>query len=632
MSNHNFGELLRTTVATSDKYVVEIDGVNREVELYFDRSVGKYTLVHTKPDINIENLGVLQQLEPYQRNAIIAALDGERVPEAGGVIASASLKQDVRDYESGLGENSGGTDEILYSSDTGWTTKGNQLFNEEERNELKEATQKNIKIQTDRFVKDDGLSFVPKEIEQIDLTKDLDPSYESVFDTLTKDQLDRLERAAMSSGTLSGTINVEGINVSPASGPKIKKQIDLWRASKKPKNATDDTPPDEGAKAVEFPEFGRVDSILQELSLRNLKYPIDADYGRTQDYIQINQFTYKAPSGDVFFGSDKNKDKGGFNPSNIAIDGLPTGTPKEKAIGLVKLPMPNSLADSNNVSWGPDQLNALTAAVASGVMGASNEAITGVINFIKAEGKGDRNIIQSLLAGLQGAGQFVGEKLNDSSNALSTVGNQLTTEGSNLNVLGRSVLGSSLLNFLQQGVTPESILSRGAGLVPNNNLALLFNSPTLREFTFSWKMSPRSREEAIRVNNILRFFKQGMAPKKANTPGSQSGGASFFLGTPNIFDIHFKTSREKGSGYNQLFNRNDSVLRIKTCACTGAAVNYTPEGMWNAYEEGQPVAITLTLRFSELEPIYDTDYDNNYFNFDPQRTDLLPVPTDAVGY
>ena len=176
MSNHNFGGLLRTTVATSDKYVVEIDGVNREVELYFDRSVGKYTLVHTKPDINIENLGVLQQLEPYQRNAIIAALDGERVPEAGGVIASASLKQDVRDYESGLGDNSGGTDEILYSSDTGWTTKGNQLFNEEERNELKEATQKNIKIQTDRFVKDDGLSFVPKEIEQIDLTKDLDLS------------------------------------------------------------------------------------------------------------------------------------------------------------------------------------------------------------------------------------------------------------------------------------------------------------------------------------------------------------------------------------------------------------------------------------------------------------------------
>ena len=117
-----------------------------------------------------------------------------------------------------------------------------------------------------------------------------------------------------------------------------------------------------------------------------------------------------------------------------------------------------------------------------------------------------------------------------------------------------------------------------------------------------------------------------MAPKKGfNTA---TGAASYFLGTPNVFDIIFKTTRDK---YN-ILNENDSVLRIKTCACTGAAVNYTPEGMWNAYEKGQPVAITLTLRFNELEPIFDTDYDDNYFNYDPQRTDLLPVPMDAVGY
>ena len=45
--------------------------------------------------------------------------------------------------------------------------------------------------------------------------------------------------------------------------------------------------------------------------------------------------------------------------------------------------MPNSLADSNNVSWGPDQLNALTAAVASAAMGASGETLNGLANFIK---------------------------------------------------------------------------------------------------------------------------------------------------------------------------------------------------------------------------------------------------------
>jgi len=374
------------------------------------------------------------------------------------------------------------------------------------------------------------------------------------------------------------------------------------------------------AQPFEFPEFGRVDRILQQLSLRNLKYPIDADYGNTQDYIQINQFTYKPPSGDIFFSESMSE---GFSQAVDSLtQGVPSGTPKQKAIGLVKLPMPNSLADSNNVSWGPDQLNALTAAAVAASMGTSGEAMTAIRNF--ANTMGQRTPMENVTEGLGKIGEGVEKFFGVLGKS---VGDFNAADKKNINLLGRTVIGSQLLNLLQFQVSPESILSRGAGVIPNSNLALLFNAPTLREFTFSWKMSPRSREEATRVNNILRFFKQGMAPKKSSD--TKSGGGSFFLGTPNVFDIHFKTAKTKDY---QILDRNDSVLRIKTCACTGAAVNYTPEGMWNAYEQGQPVAITLTLRFNELEPIFDTDYDNNYFNYDPSRTDLLPVPTDAVGY
>ena len=237
-----------------------------------------------------------------------------------------------------------------------------------------------------------------------------------------------------------------------------------------------------------------------------------------------------------------------------------------------------------------------------------------------------------LSKGLSGAGNFIkatGKDLEGAFNDIPGGGLNAAMNSSNINLLGKTVLGSTLLNLIGFQVSPESILARGAGVIPNNNLALLFNSPTLREFSFAWKMSPRSREEAIRVNNILRFFKQGMAPKKA--VGTKSGGASYFLGTPNVFDIHFKTGRSDSDFY-EILDRNDQVVRIKTSACVGATVNYTPEGQWNAYEKGQPVAITLKLKFSELEPIFDTDYDDNYFNYDPQRTDLLPVPMDAVGY
>ena len=387
-----------------------------------------------------------------------------------------------------------------------------------------------------------------------------------------------------------------------------------------PSTSTDNN--DNGFNAsFEFPEFGRVDKILQQLSLRNLKYPIDADYGNTQDYMQINQFSYKSPQEGIFF-PEEGMSQGFSQAAGILLEGVPSGSPKEKAIGLVKLPMPNSLADSNNVSWGPDQLNAITAAATSAAMGTTGDALEAVINFARTAG--GRDIPQNIAEASTKISQGVGNLLNAFGDA---AGELKDGDKRNINILGRTVLGSALLNAIQLQVSPESILSRGAGVIPNSNLALLFNAPTLREFTFSWKMSPRSREEATRINNILRFFKQGMAPKKSNK--SKSGGASYFLGAPNIFDLHFKTAKTKNY---EILDRNDSVVRIKTCACTGAAVNYTPEGMWNAYEKGQPVSITLTLRFNELEPIFDTDYDNNYFNYDPQRTDLLPVPTDAVGY
>jgi len=388
---------------------------------------------------------------------------------------------------------------------------------------------------------------------------------------------------------------------------------------------TEENPNTEEASATYLEYgFGKVDKIIKKLSLRNLVYPIDADFGNTQDYMQINQFKYRPINQELFFGSTAEKAATSNDPFDIFSSGVQMGSPKEEFLGLVKLPMPNSLSDSNNVSWGADQLNSLTAAVSSAVFGQGQQLASAFGDAIEGFGKGKgfgrfQNFIKPLTDQL---GQSINQGIDQGGKTIS----ELTRAGSDLNLLGQAVAGSALLNIAQFGISPETILGRGQGVVPNNNLALLFNSPTLREFTFSWKMTPRSREEAIRIRNIIRFFKQGMAPKKGiNTA---TGASSYFLGTPNVFDIIFKTTRDK----YDILNENDAVLRIKTCACTGSAVNYTPDGMWNAYEKGQPVAVTLSLRFSELEPIFDTDYDDNLFNYDENRPDLRPVPINAVGY
>ena len=385
-----------------------------------------------------------------------------------------------------------------------------------------------------------------------------------------------------------------------------------------PDGSTDEQTEASVANLREDYKTGKVDHIIQKLSLRNLVYPMDADFGNTQDYIQINQFTYKPVNQNIFFaGSTKEKraNKEGF--LGILENGVTNGSPKEKHLGLVKLPMPNQLQDSNNVAWGQDQLNAITAAVSSEVFGATGGAI---------------NLIQELIKGNKKFGELFGELRDKAGNVINNLGQagrdaKGIITNNNAALLGRSVIGSAILNIGQFGVTPETALARGAGVVPNSNMQLLVNPPTLREFTFNWRLTPRSREEAIRVKNIIRFFKQGMAVKKSNKTKSGTN-TSFFLGTPNIFDIHFKTAKEN----YEILDRNDSVLRIKTCALTGVAVNYTPDGMWNAYEKGMPTSVLLSLRFGELEPIFDTDYEEDPFEYDSSRPDIQPVPIDAIGY
>ena len=376
-----------------------------------------------------------------------------------------------------------------------------------------------------------------------------------------------------------------------------------------------------------FKKIQPTDTLLQRLSLRNLKYPIDADYGNTQDYIQINQFTYQGVNPSILFPKKRDgetpfdaakriagttlageKDKEG---NVITPAGLQRTSPKNHHIGLVKLPMPNQLNDSNNVAWGEDQLNALTAAAATLGAGALDQGIQFTENLLNGKYEGPFDFMKQVFGSAQKDGLALVDFLKEAA------------KDQDANLLARSAVGSSLLNLAGFGISPETILARGAGVIPNSNLELLFNAPALRAFRFDWKMSPRSQQEAVRINNIIRFFKQGMAAKKVSN--STPGGSSYFLGTPNIFDIHFKTSKSK----KEFTNTNHSVLKIKTCACVGAAVNYTPEGMWNAYEKGQPTSCILSLQFKELEPIYNTDYEEDPFAY----TDLTgSLPLDAVGY
>ena len=345
------------------------------------------------------------------------------------------------------------------------------------------------------------------------------------------------------------------------------------------------------------------------------QYPIDAIYdktGQSQDHLVISQYRYKSPRAGEIWGVNRKK------TGELITEGIRRGSALAQFLGLVKLPMPNDIRDSNNVRWGEDTMNAMEAAMLRAVGNPTDEVIGGA----------------AFAAGASLLGQDFTEAFKDAIGAAKFTQIAASVKGQDKTKAMASILGPEVVARIlaSQGIetSAASILARRDGVIPNSNLELLFSAPMLRQFSFMYKMSPRSEKEASMVNRIVRFFKQGMAPRKQNSQASLQSGTSYFLGTPNVFRLAYRTSEgEPIKGIN----------RIKTCALTQASVNYTPEGTFASYDKGQPVSIIVSLGFQELEPVYDTDYtfkggtsETRGYDEDRGLENRLAIEEDEVGF
>ena len=333
-----------------------------------------------------------------------------------------------------------------------------------------------------------------------------------------------------------------------------------------------------------------------------LLYPIDI-LKEQQDTLQITMYRYQPPTGDLFTNPN-------FNIPEIFVKGLQRNSALKKPIATVVLPIPSGIQDNNAVGWGDDTMNNMTAAVAGninkdplkaglgqGLLSLGTE-ITNALTGIKLP---DATLRQMLTiadaAGIQ--------------NLAGLMGNQQV----------KAAITSLLAKNAQFEIPAETILARGFGIVPNSNLELLFQGPTLRSFGFTWRMSPRSAKEARNVKRIIRMFKQGSAPRKLNSQ-SGAGAASLFLGTPNVFKLSYKTGNKEISGLN----------KFKICALVNMSVVYAPDGTWAAYDKGQPVSVQMSLNFNEIEPVYESDYQKDIFSDLVDKGDYSIVNDDDVGY
>ena len=327
-----------------------------------------------------------------------------------------------------------------------------------------------------------------------------------------------------------------------------------------------------------------------------VKYPMDMS--DQQDRFSITCYSYQAPYATA------------TDPDNIASAyGVQRSSPYRKKLGAgLMLPMPNNMIDGNARKWEEDNIN--------------NQALDAVRASMS-------NGISQIIAGKLGLGNFQ-----------AFLKNTMATLRSSTQQSGRQELFaneiSQLVGDMGYDVSADTILSRTAGVIANANTELLFAGVSLRSFEFNWLMSPRDIREAAQVRMIIRALKQWSAPRKlkkllsgkdgADAAGTgQAGGPTYFLGTPNIFRLRYLTAGNKDIL---------GVNKFKPCALTDINLNYTPEGMWMAYQGGQPVSVQMSLKFNELEPIYNTDYSPNIapgraFNKDNERAenpgDLMPI-------
>jgi len=287
----------------------------------------------------------------------------------------------------------------------------------------------------------------------------------------------------------------------------------------------------------------------------NFRYPM-AVLDKHSDFLEIKVLEYRAPG---FESSGEGKS------FSLKASSDTLGKNKEDILGTIILPVPQTITDSNGVTWGENSLNGL-AAKGLGIAGAIMSA-----DSMKEAGT---------------------ELTEQSKEAASTfLKDDITKQAIN------AQFASMAVNALGGNTTSGSILARTTGSILNPNMELLFGGVQLRSFSFDFDFAPRDEKESIEIKKIIRAFKVHMNAKR--TTQDNGGGSGLFISSPDVFQLTYKTG-----------NKDHQFLhKFKPMAMLNMAVNYTGAGTYATYDNTSPVQLKMNLTFQELNPIYSEDYD-----------------------
>lgn len=231
--------------------------------------------------------------------------------------------------------------------------------------------------------------------------------------------------------------------------------------------------------------------------------------------------------------------------------------------GTVALYLPIAYQVNESLNYDTTNLNA-SGAAAMAAMNAGSSALT-------AAGKG-------IASGLESITSFFDQGVGG-------IGARLAAER-----LARSPAG-----FL----VPEGIrnaIGLTARVTVNPNIRTAFRGVNIREFSFQFKLLPKSAEESLEVKKIIRLLRRHAFPEEIRA-GSVPLGYKY----PDLFKIRLLSGKEGE------FKNVGTPIKMAQLRNISTVYNPTTTAL---HPDGSPTEIDLTLGFIEYKTISRDDIDN----------------------
>lgn len=149
----------------------------------------------------------------------------------------------------------------------------------------------------------------------------------------------------------------------------------------------------------------------------------------------------------------------------------------------------------------------------------------------------------------------------------------------------------------------------GLGYALNPMLEMTFGGSQPRRFNFSFRFSPRNRQEAEEVLKIIKTFRFHSYSSNAGAPDDPTSinSGTRYLIPPDHFEIQFMRVR------NNRLEENLAMPRVTTCMLASVNTNYAAMlDSFTTFRDGTPVSMSLDLEFVESAVLTQNDIKKGY--------------------